>query len=121
MSKRERNREPGAAAPVTVRRSSETSPWLARVAMLAGLAVLIVMSANALREARSSRKELNDRLGRLEGQVGQLSAKVDQVARGAAPQRGPDPNRVYTVRTEGSPAEGPATAPIVIAEFSDFQ
>ena len=89
--------------------------------MLAGLGVLIFMNASALREARSSRSDFGDRLGRLEGQVGQLSTKMDAAARAAAPQRGPDPNRVYTVRTEGSPAKGPATAPIVIAEFSDFQ
>ncbi len=89
--------------------------------MLAGLGVLIFMNASALREARESRRDLGDRLGRLEGQVGQLSSKVDAAARAGAPQRGPDPNRVYTIRTDGSPAEGPATAPIVIAEFSDFQ
>lgn len=89
--------------------------------MLAGLCVLIYMNASALREVRDSRQDLGDRLGRLEGQVGQLGAKVDAAARASAPRSGPDPNRVYTVRTEGSPAKGPATAPIVIAEFSDFQ
>jgi len=42
-------------------------------------------------------------------------------AKPAATATGPDPNKVYTVRTEGSPAKGSPTAPIVIAEFSDFQ
>ncbi len=119
MSKRERQRETG--APIVARRSGDTSPWLVRIATLVGLGVLIWMNAAALREAKDGRRELGDRLGRLEGQVGQLATKVDSAARAAQPSRGPDPNRVYTVRTEGSPAEGPATAPIVIAEFSDFQ
>jgi protein-disulfide isomerase len=38
----------------------------------------------------------------------------------AAPAR-PDPNERYEVSTEGSPARGPADAPIEIVEFSDFQ
>ncbi len=121
MSKRDRQRDAGASAPIQARRPAETSSWLVRIATLAGLGVLIFMSASALREAREGRRETGDRLARIEGQVGQLSAKVDAAARASAPQRGPDPNRVYNVRTEGSPAEGPATAPIVIAEFSDFQ
>ncbi len=121
MSKRERQREAGETAPSPGKRSSETSPWLVRIATLAGLGVLIFLNGNALREARDSRKDMGDRLGRIEGQVGQLSAKVDAAARASAPQRGPDPNRAYPIRTEGSPAKGPATAPIVIAEFSDFQ
>jgi hypothetical protein len=122
MSKRERQKEPAAGAqPPSTRRSPESSAWLVRAAMLAGLALLVFMNWTALREARAGRAELGDRLARLDGQVTQLATKVDTVARGAAPQRGPDPNRVYTVRTESSPAKGPATAPVVIAEFSDFQ
>jgi len=122
MSKRERQRESATGAPPpSMRRQQESSAWLARIAMLAGLALLVYMNWTALREARTGRAELGDRLARLDGQVTQLATKVDAAARAAAPQRGPDPNRVYTVRTDGSPAKGPATAPIVIAEFSDFQ
>ena len=122
MSKRERQRESSAGAPpLATRGPQESSAWLVRIAMLAGLALLVYMNWAALREARAGRAELGERLARLDGQVAQLGTKVDAVARGAAPQRGPDPNRVYTVRTDGSPAKGPATAPVVIAEFSDFQ
>jgi hypothetical protein len=35
--------------------------------------------------------------------------------------RGPDPNRRYEIKVAGSPAKGPASAQVVIAEFSDFQ
>lgn len=36
-------------------------------------------------------------------------------------RRGPDPDQRYTINTSGSPAQGPASAKVVIAEFSDFQ
>ena len=39
----------------------------------------------------------------------------------AAPQRGPDPARRYTVETDGSPARGPEDAKVTIVELSDFQ
>jgi hypothetical protein len=121
MSKRERVKESVASARPGRGRTSDTSPWIARLAILAGIGVLIYMNGAGLREARESRKDLGDRLGQVEARVGQLGTKVDAVGRTAAPRSGPDPDKVYTVRTEGSPAEGPATAPIVIAEFSDFQ
>jgi hypothetical protein len=119
MGKRERQKE-----MVIGTRSGgggDSGPWIARVAMLAGIGVLIYMNRAGLREARESRSDLGERLGQVEVKVGQLGAKMDAVARGSAPRSGPDPDKVYTVKTEGSPAEGPATAPIVIAEFSDFQ
>ena len=36
-------------------------------------------------------------------------------------RRGPDPEKVYTVETAGSPAKGPEGAKITLIEFSDFQ
>jgi protein-disulfide isomerase len=52
----------------------------------------------------------------------QLQTQVANAAKAKpAPQQGPDPNKVYTVKTEGSPTHGNPTAPIVIAEFSDYQ
>ena len=52
-----------------------------------------------------------------------LGTKVDNFAAKAAqpPRQGPDPNKVYPIKTQGSPAEGPENAPVTIAEFSDFQ
>ena len=39
----------------------------------------------------------------------------------APPRRGPDPNKRYTVKRNGSPAKGADTAKVKIVEYSDFQ
>ncbi len=94
-----------------------------RVLLLAGLALLLVLSGWSLAEVRGVRKELSDRVGQLDAKIAQLGTKVDSVAKGAAqpPQRGPDPNKVYSIKTEGAPYTGSPSAPVTIAEFSDFQ
>ncbi len=39
----------------------------------------------------------------------------------APPRRGPDPNKRYIVKRNGSPAKGADTAKVKIVEYSDFQ
>ena len=92
-------------------------------AVLAGVAVSALFAFLSWNQTRDLRNGLDDRFAQLENRFAQLSTKVDQVnSRAAAPpQRGPDPNRVYTVETDGAPFKGPANAPITIVEFSDFQ
>jgi hypothetical protein len=65
-------------------------------------------------------RSLNERLGKLETRLDQVAARMERAPAPAA-QRGPDPNRVYTIQTASAPARGPAGAPVTIAEFSDFQ
>ena len=48
-------------------------------------------------------------------------AKAQPAARAAPPRRGPDPNKRYTVKRNGSPAKGADTAKVKIVEYSDFQ
>jgi len=48
-------------------------------------------------------------------------AKSGGAAKAAAPRRGPDPNKKYTVKIAGAPVKGPAEAKITLVEFSDFQ
>lgn len=96
------------------------------LATLAGTIAVLVISFSNMR----SIDRLAGDIGRLEDRVGQ-SAPAPTAAAAAQPaqqpaqtpprRRGPDPDRVYEIKTAGAPAKGPASAPVVIAEFSDFQ
>jgi hypothetical protein len=92
-----------------------------RLATLGTMLVVATISFANWRAVDRIEESLDDRLGRIDSRLTQVSEKVDKVSAPAAAQRGPDPNRVYTVKTTGSPAKGPADAPVTIAEFSDFQ
>jgi protein-disulfide isomerase len=86
-------------------------------ATLVGVAVLVLLSYMNWQETRQLRQSVNDRFAQVDSRLTELSAKSGQ----AAVRQGPDPNRVYAVKTEGAPTRGPAGAPVTIAEFSDFQ
>ena len=90
----------------------------------------VVLAAGALVlafVAWSDTKTLKDDMTRRFGDVGN---RVDQVqkqvaaaaaAKPAQQQQGPDPAKAYTIKLDGSPVRGKASAPVTIAEFSDFQ
>lgn len=93
--------------------------WSERIPLgiLIGVVVLIAIAAMSLYETRQQRIEMNDR-------VTQLAMAINaRPAGNPAPARpsGPDPEKVYTVRTEGAPFEGSKSAPVTIVEISDFQ
>lgn len=87
-------------------------------ASLGLLAVLAACGANPeeFRELRDGQRQIMAKLADLE-------KKIEQGAARPAPQAAgqPDPNRVYAIPVGDSPTKGPSSAPVVLAEFSDFQ
>jgi hypothetical protein len=122
MSKRDRGRDPSRVPAVTVPSGTDRGPWVLAVVALAAAAILAVGTLGSWRQARRDREAIGARVAALENRVTELSSKIDAVAKAATPpRRGPDPNKVYPIRTDGAPVRGPATAPVTIALFSDFQ
>ena len=69
-------------------------------------------------EIQASQKDIVAKLEGLTKGQQQILAKAPAAAP-KAPQE--DPNKVYTIPAGNSYAKGPANAPVVIVEFSDFQ
>jgi len=99
-----------------------------QLATLIAIAVLAVVSWASWRDVGKLEESLQTKLGEIETRITQVSQKVDAVA-AAKPQLPPqakrlpppDPNKVYTIKTDRAPVRGPSGAPITIAAFSDFQ
>ena len=89
----------------------------------ASLSLVVVLAAcgaspEEFRELRDGQRQIMAKLGDLEKKIEQVAARP-----AAAPQAPgqPDPNKVYNIPVGDSPIKGPATAPVILAEFSDFQ
>ncbi len=84
--------------------------------------MMVVAVAGALAACASSEevKQLQESQRKLEGKVADLEKKV-AAAPAAAARPQVDPNKVYDLPIGKSPVKGPADAPVVMVEFSDFQ
>jgi hypothetical protein len=90
------------------------------LATLAAVVAVLVISFSSWRDVERIDRGLGERLSRLEERLDDVATRMERAAAPAA-QRGPDPNRVYTIQTASAPVRGPVGAPVTIAEFSDFQ
>jgi hypothetical protein len=119
VSKAKRDRESGAHEQPPPERPPFPSPRLTSLVAVGGVAALVVLGCLTWGEIRRIRLGLDGRLAQIDGQLTKLASRLEPAA--PAARKGPDPNRVYAVKTDGSPTRGPAAAPVTIAEFSDFQ
>ena len=85
-----------------------------------GLVVLAVLAACGANS--EDMKEIRDGQRQIMAKLGDLEKKVEQGARpAAAGPAQPDPNKIYSIPIGDSPVKGAAEAPVILAEFSDFQ
>ena len=100
-----------------------------RVATSIAVAVVLAVSIMNLRAAGRIEQDLERRLERVEDRIAEVNNRLTnqpsqatvQAQATPPPRRGPDPQKVYPISTTGAPSKGSSSAPITIAEFSDFQ
>jgi hypothetical protein len=95
---------------------SGTPGWLPTVLSI----VAIVFCAFLYMDAKRAGDDIKKVEEKITVLTTQLAARPAQQQQQQRPQ-GPDPAKVYPVSLEGAPTKGKASAPIVIAEFSDYQ
>src|SRR5882672_7578706 len=117
MSKRNRERRTGEGVVESMTGSGGGGglSWLPIVLAIVALGLGFVAWTDGKRVKDDTAKRLVD----IDMKLAQLQTQVANVAKAkpAPQQQGPDPNKVYTVRSDG-PAKGNPRAPIIIAEFS---
>ena len=116
MTKRQGDGQRPAHDPPPERRGGEALG----LATLAGVVATLVLSFASWRDVDRIDRSLGERLGKLETRLEQVATRMERAPAPAA-QRGPDPNRVYTIQTASAPVRGPVGAAVTIAEFSDFE
>jgi protein-disulfide isomerase len=90
------------------------------VAVIGGSLVL----AQSLNRVTQQLDRTTERLDEIRTAVAQAKDQLGNLQVAGAPAarpQGDDPNKRYVINVAGSPALGPETARVTIAEFADFQ
>jgi len=118
MGKRSRERGEGPPGPRDTAATSGATQWLP-IVLAAGA---LVLGFVAWADARKVKDDLTKRVADIDQRLIALQTQAANAAKARPPaQQGPDPNKAYPIKVDGSPYKGNPTAPIVIAEFSDYQ
>lgn len=96
------------------------------LATIVGVVALLMISFANLRALDSLESRFDDKMDRLDDRIAQfgktqVQAQATPAATPPPPRSGPDPERAYPIKTANAPTKGAESAPITIAEFSDFQ
>ena len=111
--------DPATTAP---KRPSRQRAWMSWLPATVAVAALVAIAYVNGKQTRALGERIDYRLDEIDTQISQLALKVDKVRAAPATRAGgPDPDRVYTIKTDGAPVAGPLAAAVTIAEFSDFQ
>jgi protein-disulfide isomerase len=108
--------------------SAPTPPQTAKTTDMLGLIILVglvggLVSAFATwQRLEYVAESVESRLGRIELQASQAvrNAVVNPLPSTPPQRRGPDPDLLYDIDTDGAPVRGAVSAPVTIVEFSDF-
>ena len=117
MSKKNRERRTGEGGVEQAGGDGGGVSWLPIVLAVGALLLGFV----AWTDARKVKDDMAKRLVDVDARLAAMQTQVANAAKAKPAPSGPDPNKVYTVNTGGAPARGGSNAPIVIAEFSDYQ
>ncbi len=118
MSKKNRERRSGEGGVESADHVGGGVQWLPVVLAVGALGLGFL----AWTDVRRVKDDTTRRLVDLDARLLQIQKDVANAAKPRPPQQqGPDPDKVHTVKTDNAPTKGNPTAPIVIAEFSDYQ
>ena len=121
MSKKNRERRTGQGDPESAGGDSSSGPGLSWLPIVLAV-VALGLGFMAFTDGKKMKADTTKRLVDIDTRITQLQTQAASAAKARPPaQQGPDPNKVYPVNIAGSPTRGNPTAPIVIAEFSDYQ
>jgi protein-disulfide isomerase len=92
-----------------------------KVGAIGGISLLALLAAcggnsEDMKKLEDSQRQILAKLTDLEKKIEQISGRRPAVQRSQT-----DPNKVYNIPAGDSPFKGPAKAPVVLTEFSDFQ